>query len=184
MALDPHDTPYFRNNSSNFAGFNRRMSGTNTLAATLLVPATFYAVGLVRKDSYATQTSIQAGEALVDTEILGWVLKNATGRLRPANVPLGGNYADTWFESYQPHLHADASFPSGHVVAAFSVATIFARRYPTHRWVPWVAYGAACMVGVSRVTLQAHFPSDVFAGAAIGYVISRFVVLGRHSSDF
>jgi membrane-associated phospholipid phosphatase len=176
VALDAHDTPYFRRTQA-FAGFNRGLSGTNTALATTLVPVSFYALGLVRKDSYATKTSLLAGEAAADAEILTWVLKNSTGRRRPIDIPPGGNYSDTWFESYRPPLDAHASFPSGHTIAAFSIATVFARRYGRHRWVPWVAYGAAGLIGFSRLTLQAHFPSDVFAGAAFGYVISRYVVL-------
>ena len=176
VALDSHDTPYFRKTSA-FSGFNRGMSGTNAAIGTALVPASFYALGLVRKDSYATHTSLLAGESVVDAGILAYVLQNATGRLRPISIPTGGNYSDTWFKTYQPPLRADGSFPSAHSIAAFSVATIFARRYRDHRWVPWVAYGAATLVGFSRVTLQAHFPSDVFAGAAFGYVISRYIVL-------
>jgi membrane-associated phospholipid phosphatase len=70
------------------------------------------------------------------------------------------------------------SFLSGHTIAAFSVATIMARRYGRkHRWVPIVAYGAAGLVGFSRLTLSAHFTSDVFMGGALGYAISRFTVL-------
>lgn len=176
VALDPHEAPYFRDTST-YSGYNHRFSGTNTALATILVPASFYALGVVRKDSYATHTSLLAGESVVDAEILTWVLKNATGRLRPSAVPRGGNYSDTWFKAYQPVLRADGSFPSGHAIAAFSIATIFARRYPSHRWVPWVAYGAATLIGFSRVTLRAHFPSEVFAGAAFGYVISRYVVM-------
>lgn len=176
VALDPHDTPYFRTTSA-FSGFNRGLSGTNALVGTALIPASFYALGLVRKDSYATQTSLLAGEAAVDAGILGWALENATGRLRPSAIPPGGSYSDTWFKTYRPLLRADGSFPSEHTIAAFSVATVFSHRYASHRWVPWVAYGAATLVGFSRVTLQAHFPSDVFAGAAFSYVISRFVVM-------
>ncbi len=176
IVADPHDSPYFRNNST-FSGFNRRLSGTNTAIGVALVPASFYALGLVRKDSYATHTALLAGESVVDAEILAWVLGNATGRLRPSAVPPGGNYSDTWFKTYRPILRAGGSFPSDHAAAAFSVATVFAHRYGNHRWVPWVAYGAATLVGVSRVTLQAHFPSDVFAGAAFGYLISRLVVM-------
>jgi membrane-associated phospholipid phosphatase len=40
-----------------------------------------------------------------------------------------------------------------------------------------VAYGSAALVGFSRMTLSAHFASDVFMGAALGYSISRFTVL-------
>jgi membrane-associated phospholipid phosphatase len=177
VALDPHDTPYFRTNSSTFSRFNRGLSGTHTEIGIALVPASFYVAGLVRKDSYTTHTSLLAGESVVDAGILTWVLKNATGRLRPSAIPPGGSYSDTWFKTYHPALRADGSFPSAHTIAAFSVATVFAHRYGNHRWVPWVAYGAATLVGISRVTLQAHFPSDVFAGAAFGYIISRYVVM-------
>ncbi|MDR3675244.1 MAG: phosphatase PAP2 family protein [Acidobacteriota bacterium] len=176
VALDAYDTPYFGRTSA-FSGFNRSFSGRNTALAFSLVPVTFYALGQARKDSYATQTSLLSAEALVDAEILAWVFKTADGRLRPAAIPVGGNYSDTWFESYHSPLAGHGSFPSGHTIAAFSIATVFARRYGSHRWVPWVAYGSAGLIGFSRITLQAHFPSDVFAGAAFGYVISRYVVL-------
>ena len=177
MALDPYDTPYFHRTTA-FSGFNRDFSGRNMSLAIAIVPVSFYAAGWARKDSYAQQTSLLAGEAAADAEILTWVFKAADARRRPGAIPPGENYSDSWFESYQSPLSARGSFPSGHTIAAFSVATIFARRYGRHRWVPWVAYGAAGLVGFSRITLQAHFPSDVFAGAAFGYIISRYSVLG------
>jgi membrane-associated phospholipid phosphatase len=65
-------------------------------------------------------------------------------------------------------------------MTAFSVATVFAERYRSHRWAPWVAYGLAGLIGFSRVSGQAHFPSDVFLGAALGYSVSHFVVLRHH----
>jgi membrane-associated phospholipid phosphatase len=113
-----------------------------------------------------------AGEAVADVELLSVVLKNATGRARPSEIPPGGNYGDSWFESRK-----HGSFPSGHTIAAFSVATIIARRYGNHRWVPYAAYGLAAAIGFSRLTLSAHFPSDVFVGGALGYSVSRFTVL-------
>ena len=148
------------------------------------MPAALYVVGHIRKDSYATHTSLLAGESIVDTEILAGVLKIATGRRRPYAIPNGGNYADTWFETYHPIPNLNGTFPSGHTIMAFAVATVIAHRYRDHHWVPWVAYGAATLVGFSRLTQQAHFPSDVFAGAAFGYVISRYVVLPGRDSEF
>jgi membrane-associated phospholipid phosphatase len=62
-------------------------------------------------------------------------------------------------------------------MVAFSVATVIARRYGNHRWVPYVAYGLASVVGFSRLTLNVHFLSDVVMGGALGYSISRFTVL-------
>jgi membrane-associated phospholipid phosphatase len=176
VALDPHDAPYFRNTHS-FDGFNRKFSGGNSSLGMTLFPLAWYAAGLARKNSYAQHTSLLAGEAVADAEILTTILKDLDRRLRPIEVPPNGNYSDTWFEGHGPILRGRGSFPSGHTIAAFSIATVFADRYRNHRWVPWVAYGLASTVGFSRVTLQAHFPSDVFAGAAFGYVISHYVVL-------
>jgi membrane-associated phospholipid phosphatase len=95
----------------------------------------------------------------------------------PERIQAGGNYSDTWFKSGGSFLRGRGSFPSGHTIAAFSVATIVARRYANHRWIPYAAYGLAAVVGFSRVSLSAHFLSDVFMGAALGYSVSRFAVL-------
>jgi membrane-associated phospholipid phosphatase len=175
IATDPQDAPYFRR-TPDFQTFNRTFSGQGTSLATAGFPALFYGIGLLRKDSYAQKTSLLAGEALADSLILSTVLKISTDRLRPSDISPQGNFADTFFEPH--HAISSTSFPSGHTIAAFSVATVFAERYRSHRWVPWVAYGAAVLVGFSRITLQAHFPSDVFLGAALGYSVSRFAVLG------
>jgi len=177
IALDPHDMPYFRR-TNNFVSFNQVFSGTATAAATAIVPASFYLIGLKRRDTYAKQTALFAGESLADVEILTAVVKAVTRRTRPSSIPPEGDFSDTWFKTgWGSSFSGAASFPSGHTIAAFSVATVIARRYGSHRWVPWVAYGLAGLVGFSRVTNQAHFPSDVFLGAALGYSVSRFAVL-------
>lgn len=176
IAADPHDTPYFRHTGS-FEGFNDVFSGRITGAGIALVPVAFLVGGHFRKDSYAEKTALLAGEAYANGAVMEIALKMATRRLRPSDIPPGGSFSDTFFESHRSATGVSTSFPSGHTTAAFAVATVFAHRYRQHRWVPWVAYGAAAAVGFSRVTLQSHFPSDVFLGAALGYSISRFVVL-------
>jgi membrane-associated phospholipid phosphatase len=176
VALDPHDAPYFRRTTS-FNGFNNTFSSTNTQLAMEIAPLSFYAVGLARHDRYAQQTSLLAGEAVADADILTLVMKDIDRRLLPIDIPPYGDFAHTWFKSHGPLIRGVGSFPSGHAIAAFSIATVFANRYRQHRWAPWVAYGLAGLVGFSRVTLQAHFPSDVFAGAVLGYAISHYVVL-------
>jgi membrane-associated phospholipid phosphatase len=173
IATDPHDAPYFRR-TDDFQRFNRVFSGKATGLAAALMPLSVYAVGLMRQDSYQQETSLLAGEALADSLILATAMKVSTQRLRPSDIPPQGDFSDTFFRG---HSISSVSFPSGHTIAAFSVATVFARRYRNHRWVPWLAYGAAGVIGFSRISLQAHFPSDVFLGAALGYSISRFAVL-------
>lgn len=176
IAADPHDTPYFRRTET-FEGFNDVFSGRITSAEIALVPAAFLVGGYLRKDPYAEKTALLAGEAYANAAIIEISLKIATRRTRPSDIPPNGNFSDTFFDSSKSITGVNTSFPSGHTISAFAVATVFAHRYRHHRWVPWVAYGAATAIGFSRVTLQSHFPSDVFLGAALGYSISRFVVL-------
>jgi membrane-associated phospholipid phosphatase len=177
IALDQFQSPYFRHTTA-YHGFNTALSGTNSSLIVAAVPAATLLTGFLRGDSYAKSTALSMGEAIADAEIATEILKITTRRARPESIPFRGNFADTWVDS---RTITDGGFPSGHTVAAFSVATVVSRRYGTnHRWVPYVAYGVAGAIGFSRVTLSAHNVSDVFAGAALGYIISRFVVLGRH----
>jgi membrane-associated phospholipid phosphatase len=177
LAADPHDVSYFRR-TSDFHGFNRAFSGKITALEIGIVPTSFYVLGLARKDSYSQKTALFAGEAVADSLVLYAVINAATRRLRPSDIAPQGPFNDTFFRAHNGVFNH--SFPSGHTTAAFSVATVFAIRYRTHRWVPWVAYGVAGVIGFSRVTLQSHFPADVFLGAALGYSISRFDVLRGH----
>jgi membrane-associated phospholipid phosphatase len=161
-----------------FHGFNSVFNSTATSAVTAAVPVTLYAVGLWKKDSYAAHTALLAGEAVADSEIIATAFKTATRRERPEYFPTTGNFADSWYEGPGGVGLGHGGFPSGHAIAAFSVATVMSRRYgKTHKWVPYLAYGVAATIGFSRVTTLAHFPSDVFLGAALGYSVSRFAVL-------
>ncbi|HSS61862.1 MAG TPA: phosphatase PAP2 family protein [Candidatus Limnocylindrales bacterium] len=65
----------------------------------------------------------------------------------------------------------DHSFPSGHTASSFAAATALAFFYP--RAAP-VAYTLATAVGVSRVHLGVHFPSDAAVGGVIGIGIGTF----------
>jgi membrane-associated phospholipid phosphatase len=176
LALDPIEGGYFRG-ASTYHGFNNIFTSNATVIGTVVAPVSLYAAGLIRKDSKMQHTALLAGEAVADAEILTTVLKDATKRLRPADFPAHGNLYDSWFDSKGPLLRGGGSFPSGHTIAAFSIATVVARRYGNHRWVPYVAYGMASLVAFSRLTLSSHFTSDVFMGAALGYSISHFAVL-------
>jgi hypothetical protein len=176
IATDPETMPHFRQTTA-FHGFNRVFTSTVSGGIIAAVPATFYAASLIRKNSYDQGTALLAGEAVVDDAVLMVVVKSITQRLRPTDVAASGNYSDTFFQSSKSPIGKGTSFPSGHALMSFSVATVFARRYRQHRWVPYVAYGLAGVLSFSRVTTGAHFPSDVFIGAALGYAIARYDVV-------
>lgn len=178
VALDPHTESYFHNNS----GFNSYktgpLRGRNSTLAITLAPAAFYLTGLAKHTPHSQNTGLLAAEALADAQIVSFVMKNAFGRLIPSQIPPQGNLTDTWFK-YRGSLTNGGSFPSGHSASAFAVASVIAGRYRAHRWVPWVAYGTAALLSLTRLPDQAHFPSDIFFGASLGYGIGHFAVLPR-----
>lgn len=175
VALDPKTASFFRYNPA-LNHFNNTFTGSRMSLAILITPLSMYGAGLIRGDSKMKATALLAGEAVADSEIITTIFKGIDRRTRPAAIGHGGNFSDTWFEDHGGGL-PNGSFPSGHTVAAFSVATVIARRYGNHKWVPYVAYGSAALIGFSRITLSAHFMSDVFVGGVLGYSISRFTVL-------
>jgi len=176
IVADPHVMPYFRSHAGNLDDINDTFDGTITAAEIAIIPVSILASGYILHDPYKVKTGLLAGEAYVDGEILDLAIKAVTRRKRPSDVPAGTSFNDTFFNGGKSPF-SDSSFPSGHAIAAFSVATVIAHRYRQHRWVPWAAYGLAAAVSFSRVTTSAHFPSDVFLGAALGYTITRFEVL-------
>ena len=177
VVLDSHDTPYFRR-TDQFGTFNNDLSGAKTGLGEGLFPVAVLLVGEIRHDSYATDSAWLAGEALLDAEAVAEVSKAITRRLRPSDISPTGDFGHTWFKA-DGGIPSPAAFPAGHAAAAFALAAVFSARYRDHRWVPWVAYGVATLVGFSRITLQAHFPSDVFAGGVLGGVIGHIVGTSR-----
>ena len=176
LATDPQTMPHFRQ-TTDFHDFNRVLGTTATGAAIAVVPAVFYGVGLLRHNSYDQGSALFAGEAVADDVVLMVVIKAITRRQRPTERPVAGPYNDTFFHSNGSIFGKGTSFPSGHAMMAFSVATVFARRYRQHRWVPYLAYAAASAIAFARVTTGSHFPADAFVGSALGFVIARYDVL-------
>ena len=66
----------------------------------------------------------------------------------------------------------DPSFPSDHSAAAFAIAfAVFAFR----RGAGTLFLAAATLISLSRIALGMHYPSDVLAGALIGWVAALLV---------
>lgn len=94
------------------------------------------------------------------------LLKNLIRRPRPADA------IDSLSAFIQPS--DKFSFPSGHTAGAFVMATLVTAHYPL--CAP-VAYPLAMMVGVSRVMLGVHYPTDIAAGAFLGVSCAFFSLL-------
>jgi hypothetical protein len=144
--------------------FTRLGNGT-TVAAILGI--TYLSSRRAHNDRLSEAASL-ATESLLDAGIWVEAIKLATARVRPNETDAGSFFH---YGSQQ-----NGSFPSGHAMGAFSVAAVFAESYRDKKWVPWLSYGLATLVGASRLALGRHFPGDVVVGAVLGASIGRGVV--------
>jgi len=144
----------------------------------------FLGVGLISGDKKSTETGVLASSAMLQSGILVTFLKGIFGRQRP----FWADGVDRWsgpvgffkrFESGQQGRYD--SFPGGHSITAFSLATVVAMQYRKTVWVPILAYTTATGVALSRVTENKHWLSDSLVGSALGYVIGRLVVRNHRS---
>ena len=175
---DPHVMPYFRTHAQNWDDFNDVFDPLITTSEVIALPAALMTAGYIRHDDREVSTALLAAEAYGDSVVVNLAIKAVTRRERPADVPPGAPFTGTFFNGGKSPLKG-SSFPSGHATAVWSVATVVAERY-RHRgkpWVPVLAYSMATVISFSRITESAHFPSDVWLGASLGYTIAKYQTL-------
>lgn len=124
--------------------------------------------GYAFSDQKLTNTSILAAESFLAANAVGTAAKFVAGRSRPYTGD--GKHMFHFFNFKTPRT----SFPSGHTVSAFSVASVYACSYDSLA-VKAAAYGLAGMVALQRVYADRHWASDVFFGAALGTATGRLV---------
>ncbi len=142
------------------------------------VAGVFFLGGVLARDRRARDTGLMAWETLLHTGLLVQVAKHLSGRQRPS-VADGSDHwhgPAAFFKRYGGYFSNYDSFFSGHTVSAWGLATVIAENYRHRSWVPPLCYGLATLAGLSRLTEDAHWLSDVFLGAAIGYAVGKMVV--------
>ncbi|HWA84214.1 MAG TPA: phosphatase PAP2 family protein [Fimbriimonadaceae bacterium] len=77
----------------------------------------------------------------------------------------------------RPDSGTHDSFPSGHASATFCIATMESQFHPKEAPL-WFA--GAALIADSRLVLNRHHPSDVIAGAALGFLTARAELASRH----
>ena len=111
---------------------------------------------------------VQVGLTLFLAALIGYSLKNLIQRERP-------------FHAYPTveklTLGGSPSFPSGHALEAFAVATSIAL-IVRRREIQISVFVWACLVGYSRMALGVHYPSDVLGGMLIGIILALGVDFG------
>jgi hypothetical protein len=130
-----------------------------------------YLWSLHTHDPHQRETGFLAGEAILDSLVLTEGIKFAAGRQRP----LQGNGQGDFFQGGN-------SFPSEHSAAAWAAAGILAHEYPG-TMTKILAYGLATTVSFASVGSREHFPSDVFIGSGIGWLVSEYVYRTHHRAE-
>lgn len=103
------------------------------------------------------KSGVESAVTLILSQGITYTLKMLLSRERPYNVLKDLNTYNIILKDY--------SFPSGHTSASFSVATIIAFNLPQLSWIVLIC---AFFVGISRIYLAVHYPTDVLAGIIIG----------------
>ena len=111
-----------------------------------------------------TLLHVMAIKAMISITIstgIGKLLKISVNRLRPfIDIP-NLNIKKIGIDKY--------SFPSGHTTGAFSLAVIIALYFPIFGF---ITIPLACGVGISRMYIGVHYPTDVIVGVFIGSICS------------
>jgi undecaprenyl-diphosphatase len=142
------------------------LGNTATLFVLVLSVSIFLWLTRHRLSVYLLFVAVAGGAAL------NWALKDVFGRPRPDIVAWGVDVLSN-------------SFPSGHSMAAViaygSVAYLGGRLEPTRalRWTTWTLAGLLILaIGLSRIYLGVHYPSDVLAGYVAGLAWTALAVSG------
>ncbi len=144
------------------------------------------AYGFIFKNQKIKTTTFLATQAYITASALESVMKYVSGRTRPsfydpsveAEPKFLGPFSKTAKTSSGKKTYS--SFPSGHTTVAFAAATVFASEYRDKPIVPIIAYSAATLIGISRITENKHWATDVFVGAAVGFLAGKNVVNNYH----
>ena len=122
--------------------------------------------GLKTGDRHADETGELTLESLASTFLIYTPMQFIAGRERPDEGTGNGRF---W-----RHAGFNTSFPAGHPMFTWTMASVVAHEYP-RPWVKVMVYGAAVALSGARITGRNHFPSDVWVGSGLGYLIGTHI---------
>lgn len=165
------------------SGF-RTLGGPGTVAVT----AGLFAAGKICGCRGVANAGLHSMEALALAAGTTQILKLGLGRARPepsVGLDPGQPGRDPYIFRPLRGRGGFTAFPSGHASAAFAVAAALSADLSTAPgWVTPSLYGAATLVGLSRIYNNKHWATDVIVGAAVGTYLGRKVVeLQRGPTD-
>jgi len=152
-----------------------------------VICSSIYIGGLIFKNHKAKQTAALAAQAMLSGGLIVTIGKVITSRQRPS-VDNGKDHWH-WFPSYFNIIKGESpskydAFPSGHTMTAWTLATVIAKQYSEYKIIPIFAYTFATAVGLSRITEDAHWLSDVILSSALGYCVGNYIYKTRNQTKW
>ena len=162
IPADTHIANAFEN-SKGQVRWGGRVSDVGAAYTLLPILAGSYIYGAWRDNPKGREIGVLGSESLIDGLIVVGVLKEVFRRNRPDER----NPGDFW--------GGGTSFPSGHAVQVWAIASLLDHEYKNKKIVGITAYTLAGIVSAARIAAQKHFSADVVAGGAMGWFIGRYV---------
>lgn len=134
-----------------------------------------YLLGKLNNNEHQRETGILSGEAAVNSLLVAEAIKVVARRQRPTEGIGQGKF-------FQSNSTINSSFPSVHSIMTWSIATVVAHEYPGPFTQSFV-YTMATGVSLAKVYGKDHFPSDVIAGAVMGYLIGKQAYASHHNPE-
>jgi membrane-associated phospholipid phosphatase len=128
-----------------------------------LIAFLFISLMVKKKWSSLIVILIAASGAFLADLLNSKLLKPIFERARPTDVILRTSHQGSF------------SFPSSHAVDAFFIATFLGFYFPKLRI--WM-FALAALTALSRVYCGVHYPGDILAGAAVGFVLGKIFIKG------
>lgn len=179
-------TVRFTNNKQTVSDISRAITNTGGVYEVGVLGA-LGAYGFIAKNEKIKTTTFLASQAYLTSTLVSQLVKVLAGRQRPSYYRDDRVEAEPSFKGPFKNMGRDVngkklngSFPSGHTTLAFSAATVYAMEYRDKPLVPILSYTAASLIGLSRITENKHWFTDVFVGAALGHLCGRQVVNNYH----
>ncbi len=118
--------------------------------------------------AHRVSRSVAVVLGVLAASVICMALKRLLGRVRPGRENAGRFLGPTL-----RHSNARESFPSSHSACAVALTVILVGFYPHAAVVLWVL---ALLCSGLRYVMDAHYPSDVLGGIALGYVVGHLTV--------
>jgi len=138
-------------------------------SATLLMSGLLFLHGVLADNQRNQNTAFEILQSTFYATSVTQIGKMLFGRARP--------YMNKGAWDFNPVYFAPDdfwSYPSGHTTSAFALSTTLAQSVKAD-WLKVLCYLPAFTTAFARIYENKHWASDVFAGAAIGYFVAKYL---------